>query len=102
MIARRISMVFAAVCAAGLMVSALWAWQQGPHLSIDADRPEVVLWAVRTAAVAAGALAQALLLFLVIGQLYRARGLDVLLRVLTAAVFTVALVSAVALALAGR
>src|SRR5690348_17142789 len=95
----RILMFLAALLAAALVVCALWAWQQAPHLSLDADRPEVVLWAVRTAAVAAAALAQTLLLFFVAGHLYRTRTLDVLLRVLSAAVFTIALASAVALAL---
>jgi len=98
----RISMFAAAALAAVLMVVSLWAWQQGPQIAFTADRPDVVLWAVRTAAIAAGALAQALVLVFVVGAVYRTRLLDVTLRVLTAAVFTVALVSAIALGLAGR
>jgi hypothetical protein len=102
MILTRISMFAAAALSAVLMVVALWAWQQGPHLAFTADRPDVVLWAVRTAAIAAGALAQGVVLLFVVGAVYRTRLLDLTLRVLTAAVFTVALVSAIALGLAGR
>jgi hypothetical protein len=86
---------------AALMVLALWLWQQAPHLAIEADRP-AVLWATRSAAVAAAALAQTVLLVLVVGNLYRARLPDRLLQVLTAGLFGASLVSAIALALAGR
>src|SRR5580698_9192879 len=98
----RISIGAGTAAAIGLMMAALWAWQIGPHLAFDADRPDVTLWAVRSAAVAAAALAQAVLLLLVLGSLYRRRRLDVALGVTTAAIFTIALVSAVALGLAGR
>jgi hypothetical protein len=84
------------------MIVCLWAWQTAPHLALDADKPEVVLWAVRTAAIAAGALAQTVLLVFVVGNLYRTRLLDVLLRFLTATVFAVSLISAIALGLVGR
>ena len=99
---QRISIGAGTLTAIVLMVAALWAWQTGPHLAFDADRPDVVLWAFRSAAVAAAALAQAVLLLLVLGSLYRRRRLDVALGVTTAAIFTIALVSAVALGLAGR
>ncbi len=85
-----------------LMVACLWAWQQAPHLALEAERPDVVLWAVRSAAVAAGALAQTVLLVLVVGNLYRARLPDRVLQLLTAGVFAAALVSAIALGWAGR
>jgi glycogen synthase len=98
----RLMTLSAAAFATALMVASLWAWQQAPHLVFDADRPDIALWAVRTTAVAAAALAQAVLLLFVVGRIYRTRGLDIVLRVLTATVFTVALVSAIALGLAGR
>ena len=98
----KFSMFLAAAFAAALMVASLWAWQEAPHLAFEADRPDVAMWAVRTTAVAAAALAQAVLLLFVVGRIYRTRGLDIVLRVLTAAVFTVALVSAIALGLVGR
>ena len=87
---------------AALMVACLWAWQQAPHLAVDAERPDVVLWAARSAAVAAGALAQTVLLVLVVGNLYRARVSDRVMQVLTAGLFAASLVSAIALGLAGR
>ncbi len=95
-------MLAGSLVATALMVISLWAWQQSPHIAFAADRPDVALWAVRTAAIAAAALAQAVVLFLVVGRIYRTRAMDLLLRVLTAVVFTVALVSAIALGLAGR
>ena len=90
------------VVGAALMVACLWVWQQAPHLAAEADRPDVVMWAARSAAVAAGALAQTVLLVLVVGNLYRTRLPDRLLQVLTAGLFAAALVSAIALGLAGR
>jgi signal transduction histidine kinase len=100
--ATRISIFAGLLIATGLIFVSLWAWQQAPHLQLDADRPEIILWAVRTAAVAAAALAQTVILVLVIGNIYRTRAIDVLFRFLTAAVFAVSLVSAIALGLAGR
>ncbi len=90
------------ILTAALMVVCLWTWQTAPHLAMDASRPDVVLWAVRTAAIAAGAMAQTVLLVFVIGNLYHTRLLDLLLRFLTATVFAVSLVSAIALGMAGR
>ena len=87
---------------AALVLIALWAWQAAPHLAFNEDRPDIILWAVRTAAVAAGALAQTVLLVLVVGNIYRTRAVDVLLRLLTATVFAVSLVSAIALGLVGK
>jgi len=88
--------------AGGLLLISLWAWQEAPHLAFNEDSPEIILWAVRTASVAAGALAQTVLLVLVVGNIYRTRAVDLLLRFMTAGVFAVSLVSAIALGLAGR
>jgi hypothetical protein len=99
---QRISIGAGAAAAFALMLAALWAWQVGPHLALEADQPGVTLWAVRSAAVAAGALAQIVVLFLVLGNLYPRRRLDLAAAVAATAVFTIALVSAVALGLAGR
>ena len=85
------------------MLISLWAWQEAPHLAFNEEKPDVILWAVRTASVAAGALAQQpLMLVLVVGNIYRTRAVDMLLRFLTATVFAVSLVSAIALGLVGR
>jgi hypothetical protein len=99
---QRISIGAAAATAIALMMAALWAWQMGPHFAFDADQPGATLWAMRSAAVAAGALAQIVVLFLVLGNLYRRRRLDLALGAAAAIVFTIALISAVALGLAGR
>ena len=67
------------------------------------SRPYVAKWAVRSAAVAAAAAAQGVLLVAVVGRVYARRGaLDDVLRLSALLVFTVATVSAVALGLAGR
>jgi hypothetical protein len=100
--ASKVLILLGILISVGLLLIALWAWQQAPHLAFNEDRPDVVMWAVRTAAIAAGALAQTVLLVLVVGNIYRTRAVDVLLRVLTAGVFAVSLVSAIALGLVGR
>jgi hypothetical protein len=90
------------VGAAALMVVALRVWQLAPHIAFDADRPEIVVYAVRTAAVAVAALAQTVLVVLVLGNIYRTRTSDVILRLLAVTVLMVSLVSAIALSLAAR
>ena len=88
--------------AVALMVAALWAWQQSGHLSIDAEQPKVMFWAVRTAAVSAASLAQAVTLLAVVGNLYAARPVEVVLRVLSSGLFLLAGASALVLGLAAR
>jgi hypothetical protein len=93
------------VASAALLVVGLWAWQHAAEVASDSAsaRPYVAKWAVRSAAVAAGAAAQAVLLIAVVGRIYDRRGiLDDVLRLSAVLVFAVALVSAVALGLAGR
>ena len=104
----------AAVVSLALLVSALWAWREAVRLADGFRRPEVEAWAVRSAAVAAAAAAQALLLVVVLKRRERADDLslfepiqrpDPLGKLLSCAagiVSGVALVSAVALGLAGR
>jgi hypothetical protein len=99
---RNVLIALGIVISASLVLISLWAWQTAPHLAFNEDRPDVMLWAVRTASVAAGALAQTVLLVLVVGNIYRTRAVDVLLRFLTATVFAVSLVSAIALGLVGH
>ncbi len=98
----KISIGMGIILAAGLVLISLWAWQEAPHLAFNEDKPDIIMWAVRTASVAAGALAQTVLLVFVVGNIYRTRAVDVLLRLLTATVFAVSLVSAIALGLVGR
>jgi hypothetical protein len=98
----KISIFAGAVIAAVLMVMALRMWEQAPHVAFGADRPEIALYAGRAAAVATGALAQTIVILMVLGNLYRRRASDMILRVLAAMVFMVSLVSAIALSLAAR
>jgi hypothetical protein len=102
---RAVALVGGAVASVVLVVVALWAWQHAAEVAGDsaAARPYVATWAVRSAAVAAGAAAQAVLLFAVVGRVYARGGmLDDVLRLASVLVFAVALVSAAALGLAGR
>jgi hypothetical protein len=100
---RKIAMVAAGVLALSLMVLALWAWGQAGALTAYATRPEVARWAVRSAAVSAGAIAHLLVLSVVIGQLTERRSVAAsVMRITAGLVGSIALVSAIALGLAGR
>ena len=89
--------------AVALMIAALWSWRHAPQLADNARRPDIFVWAARCAAVALATGAQALAVTLVVGGLYRRRALlDDVMRLTAALVCTLALVSAIALALAGR
>ena len=92
------------VLTVGLVLLALWGWQQAGLLADlwGATRPGVAALAVRSAAVAAAAAAQIILLTLVVGRFYPRQTLDEVLRLSAGLVATVALVSTIALALAGR
>src|SRR5215207_1292365 len=86
-----------------LMVAALWTWGRAGWIAADATRPEVARWAVRSAAVAAGAVAQLLLLTFVAGRVFRHRDFTAdVARLTVGVVACIAIVSAVALGLAGR
>lgn len=108
-VTRKIVVVAAGILALSLMVLALWAWGQAGPLTAYATRPEVARWAVRSAAVSAGATAQLLVLTLVIGQLQqrqrrfrRSSVTSNVMRITAGLVGSVALISAIALGLAGR
>ena len=92
------------VAAVGLVVLALWAWQNAAEVAQrwGATRPYAAKLAVRSAAVAVAAAAQVVLLTGVIGRLYPRQVFDDVLRLCAALVAAVALVGAVALALAAR
>jgi hypothetical protein len=78
----------------------MWGWLHAADVVAETARPEVALWAVRCAAIAVAAGAQALLLTFVIGSVYgRGRAGDVL-NGCAAVVFMLALASATALGLA--
>ena len=88
----------------GLMFVALYAWRHASVIAGDweASRPYVAAWAVRSAAIAVAAAAQVILLTVVVGRLYPRQLVDEVLRLTAVLIGTVALVSALALAFAGR
>jgi hypothetical protein len=95
----------AAVVAAATVVAGMWAWQQAQDLVLDygaAGRPDIEAWAIRSAAVAAIALAQVILLTLVVGRFYRRGVFDAVLALTSVIVFALATAGAVACGLAGR
>ena len=100
---RALSFWIGGLISIGLVVLGLWGWRHAADIVADhASRPYVAAWAVRSAAIAAVAGAQAILLTLVVGRLYPWRLADEIFRVLAGLVVSVALVSAIALGLAAR
>jgi hypothetical protein len=97
-----LTMIIGGTIGVGMMVGALWSWQGALRLSAAATRPEIELWAVRSGAIALAALAQAILLTCVVGRVYRRGFPGEMLRLAAGLVGAVALVSAVALGLAGH
>jgi hypothetical protein len=95
-------MTLGGIGAVALVVAALWARGHAPQLADNAHRPEVAMWAARCAAVSMATGAQVMLLTVVIGAMYRRRFSDDVMRLTAALACTLALVSAVALALAGK
>ncbi len=87
-----------------LLIAALWTWESAPDLAADMQtgRPEAAIWAARSAAMAAGALAQTILLYFVIGRMYPRRLLDDVLRLCFGIACVLACVSAIALSMAAR
>jgi hypothetical protein len=94
----------AAFIAAFLVIAALWTWETAPDLASDmqSGRPAAAMWAARSAALAAAALAQTILLFSVIGGIYPRRLLDDALRLCFGIAAVLACVSAIALGMAAR
>jgi hypothetical protein len=89
-----------------VMVLALWMWTRSEELSgLLATRPmypQLELWAVRFAAVAAAAGAQWLLMSGVVSAFYAERRTDVVVRVVVGLLGSLAIASALGLAVAGR
>jgi len=92
-----------AIVALALMVTALWTWGRAGWIAADSTRPDVATWAVRSGAVSIAAAAQLLLLTFVAAPIFRRRHFSGdAARLAVGIVACVALVSAVALGLAGR
>src|SRR4051812_14022833 len=99
---KKLSALLGATVALALIIVALWGWGQAPELAEKADRPELALWAVRSAAIAALAAAQVLGLSFVVDLFYDRDRLGEWMRLLAGAVCTIALVSAIALGLVSK
>jgi hypothetical protein len=93
----KLSAVLGAIVAIALVIVALWGLGQAPQLAENADRPDLALWAVRSAAIAALAGAQVLGLSFVVELFYNRDRLGELCRLAAGVVCTVALVSAITL-----
>ncbi len=85
-----------------LVVAGLWLWQNAMSVASDASRPDVARWALRSAAVACIAAAQVVLSVFVIDAFFRRDLFATVLRFTAALVTGAAIVSAVALGIAGR
>ncbi len=99
------TIVFGIVMTLGLMLAALWGWQHATMVVEEWNRPDVAANAVRCAAVALAAGAQVVLFGCVIGRVYKTKvagRFEVAYGMTAAAVCTIAIVSAVTLAIAGR
>jgi hypothetical protein len=99
---RAVAIVFGSIWAVGLMVAAMWLWQNAASLAVENDHDSISEWSIRFAAVAAGAAAQLITLAVVNRQIYRRDLPSNLLRAAAALVFTVALISSIVLAAAGK
>jgi hypothetical protein len=77
-------------------------WGQAEHWGALASSPGIEIWAARSAAVAFISAAQVVLLTFVVGAVYQRDLFGSVLRLCAGLLCSIALVSAVALALAGR
>ena len=104
LLVRYVQVLLTAAAATGLVVTGLWMWQSGDAIvSMVAPRePEGVLRGVRCGAVALLALAQAILLWGVVGRIYRRDRVSMVLALSAVAVFMLSAGAAVALGFSGR
>ncbi len=99
---RRLTTILGSFAALSMVVAGLWAWNDARNLAEGSTRPDVTLWALRAAAVAVAAGAQAMILTFIVGRIYRKDLFCDLLRLFAGVISAVALISAIALGLAGR
>ena len=98
----RLSAMMGTIVAVALVVAGLWGWGASRELVAHADKPELALWSVRAAAIAALAAAQVLGLTYLAGNLYRGDRTGEALRFAAGMVCTVALLGALALGVMSR
>src|SRR5437016_4965922 len=71
--ARRLTTILGGFAALSMIVAAMWAWRDARRLAEGTTRPDVTLWAFRSAGVALAAAAQALIVSFVVLKIYRRR-----------------------------
>jgi hypothetical protein len=99
---RKITSAIAATGAVVLVIVALWLWQHASSMTQVYEQPQLVAWAIRLIGIALAALAQVILLALVLPVVYRSGRTERLITLCAGMVVALALVSAIALGLAGR
>ena len=100
--ARRLTTILGGFAALSMVVAAMWAWNDARRLAEGSARPDVTLWALRSAGVTLAAAGQAMLLTFVVSRIYRRDLFSDVLRVFAGLIAAVALICAIALGLAGR
>ena len=98
----RVTTILGCFSALSMVVAGMWAWNEAYFLSAGTTRPDVTLWALRSAAVALAAGAQAMLLTFLVSRIYRQDLFSDVLRLFSALISAIALISALALGLAGH
>jgi hypothetical protein len=102
---RQVILVLPASIVAGvLVVAGLWAWNGAADWVLDwgVGRPDIAVWAVRSAAIAVIAAAQVILLSLVGAKLYGRGAADSAIAFSVGAICAMASLSAAACAFYGR
>src|SRR6266513_2435122 len=100
---RRINIVIGFSVAAGLLIAALWGWQNAESIPVKSGMSgQSAIWGVRCAAVGVGAAGQVMILTVMGRWVYTRDLVSDVLRLCGLLVFMLAGVVAVALALAGR
>src|SRR4051812_23343258 len=101
---RNAVMFFGAAWAVGLVVLGLWGWEAADAVvtRVGWENRSIGAWAVRCAALASVALAQAVLIGLVVERAYRRDAVCGVAKLSALFAFMVCAVSAIALGFAGR
>jgi hypothetical protein len=98
----RVAIVFGGMMTVALMLAALWGWQHAGRIVEDWSRPGIGAWSIRCLAIGVAAGAQIICLTLVVGRLYSRDLFAEVMKLVAGLLCTLALVSAIALGLAGR
>src|SRR6185437_8776954 len=99
---RAVIILVGALVAVAMMVGAIWSWIDLADWALAGRRPDILIWAARSLAIAGAAGAQVVILTFVVGRLYRIRAGHDGWRLAAALVCCVAAVSAAALGLADQ